>query len=1015
MAGTEEIARLLIRLQADSGQMKTDLNKATAEINAFATTAKKILAGIGITFGLKILANEIKEVVAWAHAYNSEIEQSQIGIAAIVNATSEIKDATGKTLEGEEKWLAALEIGAEMHERILSAAMRTSATTAEIVQGFQAMLGPARSAGLSLEQTLSLATSITQAMQSMNLPMVQFRIEANALIKGEESVRADLMKNLQIRGEEVKQAQELGKLYEFLDEKLKTFARSGEAQLTTWKGLKSSMEDIVSVLGAAAEKPLFVAATKALGDLVGLLTEGTEGTIKFSDSATNAAKQIGAAFETIVGHFRVFSTEYGALVYLLTVSLQTLNILVVSLFMGLSVAFWQFFGFLTAAVMVLDKLSGWGLIPGFSASVKAMEAEFKRMGEEIEKQAFSAAGAWGALAPILMGVAEATGDVKLMMAANRLTDKDVVSPEAMEKAKDSIEKIVKKVEELKIQQTELVNPVAASRAALELWIATTTKGAATTPELAARIEELREQFTKLEEMKEAKFRIEAVDKSALKASAEGVKTELATIKAAYETGQMDLDVYFARRRAAITEGAQAEIRILNRELSRAPTETEKITIRSEISGKEADLKGQMIVLDGEQTEAVLRLNQAVRDGEAAEIYQRTETELQLIQARYEQGMVTIQEYYEIKRVSAEDVGTKEIDNLETALAVAGSQAEKQEIITKLMERKAELQREITGLTIEETNALKNQAFQLIEINSMLAALKERASPGLGPIGNMRAAFATQLVEMDGMHAQELQKIRDLNEEKIKIGEEYYSKTELLEKTQSLQTQERAQRGADFEIQVLQTRLQLTGQVVGEMGNMFGQLYEMSGKKAKGFFYAQKAMAIASAIINTAEAITKALAQGGLYATLMVPAIAAMGAAQVGIIASTMISGPGAKEGGLITRGRTNEADDVPIRVSRREFIQPRQTVEYYGVEAMEALRRRLIPRELLLGFHGLDVKSPMSAYFQEGGLTTDVQQGGHTFNTSVEIPSFLPDGAKMAAVLQDEIEETVLRVVKRYS
>ena len=49
---------------------------------------------------------------------------------------------------------------------------------------------------------------------------------------------------------------------------------------------------------------------------------------------------------------------------------------------------------------------------------------------------------------------------------------------------------------------------------------------------------------------------------------------------------------------------------------------------------------------------------------------------------------------------------------------------------------------------------------------------------------------------------------------------------------------------------------------------------------------------------------------------------------------------GLAEGGLIRLGSGPTADDVAAMLSRNEFVQPSKAVEYYGVGAMEAVRRR---------------------------------------------------------------------------
>lgn len=57
------------------------------------------------------------------------------------------------------------------------------------------------------------------------------------------------------------------------------------------------------------------------------------------------------------------------------------------------------------------------------------------------------------------------------------------------------------------------------------------------------------------------------------------------------------------------------------------------------------------------------------------------------------------------------------------------------------------------------------------------------------------------------------------------------------------------------------------------------------------------------------------------------------------------------EGGLIPGSSPSSmADDVPLMATSGEFMQPVGTVQHYGVNAMEALRTRRIPKEALEGY-----------------------------------------------------------------
>ena len=76
---------------------------------------------------------------------------------------------------------------------------------------------------------------------------------------------------------------------------------------------------------------------------------------------------------------------------------------------------------------------------------------------------------------------------------------------------------------------------------------------------------------------------------------------------------------------------------------------------------------------------------------------------------------------------------------------------------------------------------------------------------------------------------------------------------------------------------------------------------------------------------------------------------------------------------FITRG-SGLRDDVPAMLTRNEYVQPEPAVKYYGVGFMEAIRRRMFPRDLARGFNigGLvDFRipplPPLPRQFADGG------------------------------------------------
>lgn len=127
-----------------------------------------------------------------------------------------------------------------------------------------------------------------------------------------------------------------------------------------------------------------------------------------------------------------------------------------------------------------------------------------------------------------------------------------------------------------------------------------------------------------------------------------------------------------------------------------------------------------------------------------------------------------------------------------------------------------------------------------------------------------------------------------------------------------------------------------------------QVYESGLAQSKGVYQLYQALAIAEATISTYKAAQAAYAQGmewggPVVGAIMAATAVAAGMARVAAIKSTPLKG--FAFGGLIGgQDKGERADNVLIRATPGEYMLDRPTVRHYGVSALEALRRRSVPR-----------------------------------------------------------------------
>lgn len=321
--------------------------------------------------------------------------------------------------------------------------------------------------------------------------------------------------------------------------------------------------------------------------------------------------------------------------------------------------------------------------------------------------------------------------------------------------------------------------------------------------------------------------------------------------------------------------------------------------------------------------------------------------------------VSLAEYYDRKKAMAEESSEAEIEAIrakygaeiqaiedqlehESDLAVAkklrNSLAEKElELTTELYVKEQALARDLLDIETKRAEALeKNNQVK----SDLLSDLKERAE-------------GEQSTE--DRFAGELEALASKHEKELSLMEEHgASKKELLE-AQALQEQEIENRKAEHQKAIYDQRITWAKDFVGGMADSMQALYASGLAQSESMFQVYKAFAIAQAVIATYESAQKAY-----NSMASIPYVGpALGAAAAGVaiasgmarVAAIKSSQPkGYAYGGLIGGpDEGNRADNVTIRATPGEYMMDRPTVRHYGVRVMEALRQRLIPRDLLSG------------------------------------------------------------------
>jgi hypothetical protein len=149
------------------------------------------------------------------------------------------------------------------------------------------------------------------------------------------------------------------------------------------------------------------------------------------------------------------------------------------------------------------------------------------------------------------------------------------------------------------------------------------------------------------------------------------------------------------------------------------------------------------------------------------------------------------------------------------------------------------------------------------------------------------------------------------------------------------------------------------------------------------FKRQKAMQISMAIVNTAQAVLKTLAETTDFTptqslrTANAIITGVLGAVQIGTIAAQKFN-----TGGFVSGPGTKTSDSIPAWLSNGEFVQRAAAVDYYGTDFMQAINNLQVPK------------------FSTGGLVTPTGAG----STAAQVQAGV-------AELSQQVQSQEIRVI----
>ena len=236
-----------------------DLGNATAQANNLTSSLMQTWHTLSmISFqvylfqqGLQQVSNLVQTFVAPGWEFAKAMETNEVGMAGILSSMTTLGE---KELE----WNEAMAISKSIIQDLNIEAVKTAATTEELVGTFRALLGPGLGADFSIDEIKNFTVVGVNAVKSMGLEGRQLVQELRDLVQGGiQSASSTLATALGLTDKDIKEAKNSSEgLYKFLMKRLRGFQYSADATAETLKGLESIVTEGYTLASAEALQPI---------------------------------------------------------------------------------------------------------------------------------------------------------------------------------------------------------------------------------------------------------------------------------------------------------------------------------------------------------------------------------------------------------------------------------------------------------------------------------------------------------------------------------------------------------------------------------------------------------------------------------------------------------------------------------------------------------------------------------------------------------------------------------------
>lgn len=326
---------VLRQIEASARQTAENTNRIGGNIGGASGASEGLLSrlanislvGSGIASIFASIKSTAASIAMPGFNFVKDMETAQLGIAGTLSSMTLLN---GKAMD----FSSAMGISADMMKKLQRDAILTSATTADMVTTFRALLAPGIGAGMSLDEIEEFTKVGVNAVKAMGLDSTQFVQELRDLVQGGIApASSTLATSLGLTDADIKAAKASADgLYKFLMNRLAGYAPMAERFPDTLAGKMSMLEETFTMASAKLTNAFKPAIKDILGDLAEMIGEFNTktGELDLNPNLQKGIDGLISGFETLKELAKDLAEQFGAFdvdgtFYMSTETLDLLN------------------------------------------------------------------------------------------------------------------------------------------------------------------------------------------------------------------------------------------------------------------------------------------------------------------------------------------------------------------------------------------------------------------------------------------------------------------------------------------------------------------------------------------------------------------------------------------------------------------------------------------------------------------------------------------------------------------